>query len=198
MTLGQRIKEARMARGMTQKEVVGDYITRNMLSKIEHDSATPSVRTLSYLADILGVPVSEFLEESALSDGSAPDGLDEARALYRAGNYSGCADYLRKNPSAASTDEGYLLHAYACAAAAREALDSGARKLACELAEQGRYYNREGIYRAPHLELEFALLLGESEQTVEDIAILEQLYRVCGDYKNAYRCAMMQREKQNQ
>lgn len=46
MTLGQKIKEARLERNMTQKDVVGDYITRNMLSKIENDSATPSVKTL--------------------------------------------------------------------------------------------------------------------------------------------------------
>ena len=36
MTLGQKIKSARLARGMTQKELVGDAITRNMLSKIEN------------------------------------------------------------------------------------------------------------------------------------------------------------------
>ena len=50
MTLGQKIRAARQERGMTQKELVGHYITRNMLSKIENDSATPSVRTLEYLA----------------------------------------------------------------------------------------------------------------------------------------------------
>ena len=42
MTLGQKIREARQSKGMTQKELVGDYITRNMLSKIENDSAIPS------------------------------------------------------------------------------------------------------------------------------------------------------------
>ena len=30
-TIGQRIKEARLAKKMTQAEVVGDFITRNML-----------------------------------------------------------------------------------------------------------------------------------------------------------------------
>ena len=37
MTLGQKIKQARRNKGMTQRELVGDHITRNMLSKIEND-----------------------------------------------------------------------------------------------------------------------------------------------------------------
>ena len=56
MTLGQRIRQARIDRGMTQKQLVGDHITRNMLSKIENDSATPSVRTLEYIASRRSLP----------------------------------------------------------------------------------------------------------------------------------------------
>ena len=52
-TLGKRIKEARLAKKMTQSEVVGDFITRNMLSQIESGSATPSVKTLEYLCKVL-------------------------------------------------------------------------------------------------------------------------------------------------
>ena len=44
--LGRRIKEARLAKKLTQAEVVGDFITRNMLSQIESGSALPSVKTL--------------------------------------------------------------------------------------------------------------------------------------------------------
>ncbi|NCU26626.1 XRE family transcriptional regulator, partial [Candidatus Nomurabacteria bacterium] len=50
LPIGERIKELRLSRKMTQQEVVGDHITRNMLSKIENNSATPSVRTLEYIA----------------------------------------------------------------------------------------------------------------------------------------------------
>ena len=51
-TLGKRIKEARLSKKMTQSEVVGDFITRNMLSQIESGSATPSVKTLEYLCKV--------------------------------------------------------------------------------------------------------------------------------------------------
>ena len=54
-TLGKRIKEARLAKKMTQSEVVGDFITRNMLSQIESGSATPSVKTLEYLCKVLEI-----------------------------------------------------------------------------------------------------------------------------------------------
>ena len=88
MTLGQKIKEARLSRGMTQKELVGDAITRNMLSKIENDSAAPSMRTLEYLAGALGLPAGYFLDQAPISDGTVPDGLDEARAAYRQRRWS--------------------------------------------------------------------------------------------------------------
>lgn len=54
--LGRKIKEARIAKKMTQAEVVGDYITRNMLSQIESGAACPSIKTLEYLAKVLELP----------------------------------------------------------------------------------------------------------------------------------------------
>jgi len=160
MTLGQKIKDVRVARGMTQKEVVGDYITRNMLSKIENDSATPSVRTLEHLAGALGLPTGYFLDQAGVSDGSSPDGLDEARAAFRAKNWAQCLRHLEADTTAGTTDEGYLLHAYAGAFAAREALEKGEPAAARELAETAQYYNQEGMYFSPHLAAELALTLG--------------------------------------
>ena len=75
MNLGEKIKAARLERHMTQKDVVGDYITRNMLSKIENGSATPSVKTLEYLAGALGLPAGYFMNDSTgdeLTPGSVP------------------------------------------------------------------------------------------------------------------------------
>jgi len=62
MTLGQKIRELRLARQWTQKELAGDFITRNMLSQIENDGATPSMKTLEYLASKLEKPVGYFFE----------------------------------------------------------------------------------------------------------------------------------------
>lgn len=61
--LGQRIKEARLSKKMTQSEVVGSFITRNMLSQIESGNAVPSMKTLTYLAKVLELPLSALLQD---------------------------------------------------------------------------------------------------------------------------------------
>lgn len=62
--LGKRIKEARIAKKMTQSEVVGSFITRNMLSQIENGTATPSVKTLTYLSKTLEIPLDQLLPDA--------------------------------------------------------------------------------------------------------------------------------------
>jgi tetratricopeptide (TPR) repeat protein len=62
ITLGQKLKKARIAKNLTQQDVAGDFITRNMLSKIENDLAKPSIKTIEYLTKRLSKPISYFLE----------------------------------------------------------------------------------------------------------------------------------------
>lgn len=62
MTLGKKIHLLRIDRKMTQQDLVGDFITRNMLSQIENDVATPSMKTLQYLAEKLEVPISYLVD----------------------------------------------------------------------------------------------------------------------------------------
>lgn len=85
MTMGQRIRGARIAAGLSQRELAGSEITRNMLSSLEHDTANPSVATLRYLSERLGRPVSYFLGE---------DGASEAVTAFRDGNYRRCRELL--------------------------------------------------------------------------------------------------------
>jgi len=63
MELGARLKQARLDAGLSQRQLCGDVITRNMLSQIENGSAKPSMDTLRYLAGRLGKTVGFFLEE---------------------------------------------------------------------------------------------------------------------------------------
>ena len=67
MELGQRLKAARLERGLSQRQLCGDVITRNMLSQIENGAARPSMDTLRYLAGELEKPLSFFLEEDAVT-----------------------------------------------------------------------------------------------------------------------------------
>ena len=59
--VGRRIREARVLAGLTQEELAGGDITRNMLSRIENGAALPSLPTLCALADRLGIPAGAFL-----------------------------------------------------------------------------------------------------------------------------------------
>ena len=47
MTLGEKIRQARLEAGLSQRQLCGDTVTRNMLSQIENGSARPSMDTLS-------------------------------------------------------------------------------------------------------------------------------------------------------
>lgn len=67
MGLGEKIKQARLAAGLSQRQLCGEVITRNMLSLIENGSARPSMDTLAYFARQLGKPISFFLEEDAVT-----------------------------------------------------------------------------------------------------------------------------------
>ena len=63
MTIGEKLRQARLEMGLSQRQLCGEVVTRNMLSLIENGSAKPSMKTLQYLASQLGKSVSYFLEE---------------------------------------------------------------------------------------------------------------------------------------
>ncbi len=65
MTLGEKIRTLRKEKKLTQKELVGEEFTRNMLSRIESDDALPSLSNLLYLAEKLDIPVGYLLDEEA-------------------------------------------------------------------------------------------------------------------------------------
>ena len=64
MDLGQKLKAARLEAGLSQRQLCGDTITRNMLSQIENGTPKPSFATLQALCAKLGKPVSYFWEDA--------------------------------------------------------------------------------------------------------------------------------------
>ena len=97
MTIGTRILQAREESGLSQRQVAGEHMTRNMLSSLEHDKAKPSLDTLCYLSRVLDKPVGWFLGE----DGPQIRGLDRfraARECYDLGSWRECLDHLSQIP----------------------------------------------------------------------------------------------------
>ncbi len=63
MHLGEKIKNLRISKKITQSTLAGDKITRNMLSQIENEKAMPSLETLTYIAKELDMPISYFFSD---------------------------------------------------------------------------------------------------------------------------------------
>ena len=100
MELGEKIRQARLDAGLSQRQLCGEVITRNMLSLIESGRARPSMDTLLHLAQQLGKPVGYFLEEQA-DPPESPERKQTRLALARQ-----CAAVLE---DAAHKDESWYL-----------------------------------------------------------------------------------------
>lgn len=133
MTMGQRILRARQEAKLSQRQLAGGEITRNMLSALEHDTANPSVATLRYLSERLGKPISYFLGE----DQQPVDGYDiltSARAAFDAGEYRRCTELLAEGePGAVIAREWRLLILLSQMRLAEQAIDEDRLPYAREL-----------------------------------------------------------------
>ncbi len=93
MNIGQKIKELRSAKMMTQQELAGEHITRNMLSRIENGCALPSLPTLLYISERLGVPAGFLLvgenEEFQYKKAAR---MPDIMSAYQAGDWEICRD----------------------------------------------------------------------------------------------------------
>ena len=143
MELGQRIKEARLEAGLSQRQLCGEVITRNMLSQIENGAARPSMATLQYLAGRLGKSVSFFLEDAAVSPNQAR--MDAARTAFQArdfrGSLSALAEYIGPDP--VFDGEKHLLEALCCIFLAEEAPSAALLEQAAAAGAQTPYYTPE-------------------------------------------------------
>lgn len=105
--LGERIRELRTRLGITQKELAGDKITRNMLSLIESGNASPSVSTLLYIAERLGTSAGYFFTSTEEDEGRyfKLSVIDELKTSFREKNYNECENLLLSIPHSAWDDE---------------------------------------------------------------------------------------------
>ncbi len=181
MTLGQKIKEARLERKMTQKEVVGDYITRNMLSKIENDSATPSVKTLEYLAGVLGLPAGYFMSDTAAGDEVTPEAVEKARCAFREERYADCLDCLEHvdTENCGYREEVELLKARAAICLGKQFLRDGMPVEAEKNIRLAMDCNEQTMYRSAAFRTEALLLLARCrmEQGGEGFEDAMEAYR---------------------
>lgn len=158
--LGRRIREARLARKLTQSEVVGDFITRNMLSQIESGAAAPSMRTLEYLAQKLSVPVSRLIETSNYAD--ATEGLIGAKRALAEGEYE-LVITIAGQLEIPFYDEAVALLARSYLALAQQHLKAGEFSSACAQARLAAEKSQLGAYASREIRSEALLVLDEAK-----------------------------------
>lgn len=162
MTIGQRLKDARLAAGLSQRQLCGDTITRNMLSQIENGVARPSMETLQTLAKRLNKPVSYFLEETG-------DPNQEARDYFGRQDYEGvCKALGGYQPGETDRDEYYLLNALSCLKLAEQAVAQGRLPYAASLLEDCAAAGKQTIYFTPESERRRLLLLAQARQSEKE------------------------------
>ena len=178
MNLGEKLRQARLEAGLSQRQLCGDMITRNMLSQIESGKAGPSMATLQYLAGQLGKPVSYFLEEdTALSANIAT--MEQARQAYARRDHGLVLQVLEKyqQPDPLFDQEYAYLMALSALERAASLLEGVDYLQAVPLLEQinrGSIYYREDMERRRK-----SLLLRSYERT-------EQYYKDRQDFQQAY------------
>ena len=180
MELGEKLKAARLEAGLSQRQLCGDTVTRNMLSQIESGKARPSMDTLLVLANRLGKPISWFLEESTP--------LDRAVSAFEGCRYKEALSALE---DCAADGHVQLLRKLCLLELGRQALESDRLPYARELLEKAGKV--KGAYAVPGLEGERRLLLamagGEAAAGDDRLWLIQAETALdCGDTIHAESC----------
>ena len=154
MNIGERIRELRISKLMTQADLAGDRITRNMLSCIENGSANPSLSTIVYIAGRLGVPAGFLLAEQG--DEMAyrkMSNLSNIKKAYTTGDVQSCRS-LCLSGCPEPDDEISLLLANCDAEIAAEEFWSGRLRSSCRFFDEALSYAEKTIYSTDAIEAE--------------------------------------------
>lgn len=220
MELGEKIRRARLDAGLSQRQLCGEDITRNMLSLIENGGAKPSMKTLTILANRLGKSVSYFLDdnaqdpseltESANALAQAERALAQGKDIYAGQLLSSVTSPLllrhklllsARLPGAdpeeicqqlPSLDEELLLRAEA-ALQRKEFIHCLHLLTAAENRESPRWNLLMGRLAMARKDWSRAIPCLEKSEEPASIPLLEICFRELGDFRRAYEYACKQK-----
>lgn len=154
MNIGEKIRSLRVAKLMTQSELAGNQITRNMLSCIENGSAQPSLSTIRYIAKALNVPVGFLLaDEGDEIVYQKMSGLPNIKRAYRVGDWMGCRS-LCQTSCPEPDDEIRLILSTCDLEIAKSAFWEGKIRYACRFFDEAMLYAADTLYPAEHVQAE--------------------------------------------
>ena len=157
MNVGEKIRSLRQAKLMTQSELAGTKITRNMLSCIENGRAQPSIQTIVYLAERLGVSVGFLLAE-------ARDELlyrkmnsfENIKKAFCEKNWESCRSLCR-SVSNEPDDELCMILAQSDVGIAEDTFWKGKLREACRYFDEALDYAGKTVYPQPQIKAVTAL-----------------------------------------
>ena len=167
MELGQRIKQARLEAGLSQRQLCQDLITRNMLSQIENGSAKPSMDTLQKLAARLGRSAGWFLDQQ---DVQLPNQsvMERARRVNGIQRLQILKDY--QGPDPVFDPERWLMEALSCMEMAQTAIAEGKLPYARTLLAQAKAAGEQTPYYTEPLRRQWLLLQFEAGASAAELA----------------------------
>jgi len=139
LRLGERLRQLRVAAGLTQSELAGDRFSKEYVSQIERGKTRPTHETVEWLAARLGVDPG-FLANGVATDerGRLEAALARAETLLEAGDNDECAaEYESLVPAARATALPEL-EARALLGAGRVQMRVGALRVAFDLLSKAR------------------------------------------------------------
>jgi len=194
--IGDRIKQLRLSKLMTQSDLAGTQITRNMLSSIEHGTALPSLPTAIYLAGRLNVPVGYLLaEEESEFFYRKMTGMPNIRRAFAERDYAGCLSLL-DSLGDGQDDELSLLRAECEYGLARDAFEKGRLRLAVAALDRAYKATDNTVYELGWLRERIAVchryLSSLSGTLVSDVLDAEEIENACalGDFWVEYIMAL--------
>src|SRR5919201_609430 len=139
LRLGERLRQLRVAAGLTQSELAGERFSKEYVSQIERGKTRPTRETVEWLAVRLGVDPG-FLANGVATDerGRLEGALARAEALIEAQrNEEAAAEYETLVPASRATGL-HELEVRALVGAGRTQMRLGALRVALELLNEAR------------------------------------------------------------
>lgn len=162
MELGEKLRQARQEKGLSQRQLCGDTITRNMLSLIENGAAAPSLETLQFLASRLEKPIGYFLGEASVTSPNQAV-IQEVRLCLEEGALTTALEQLRRYqaPDPVFDQEAALLEVLVCIGLAEEMISRNKKPYAEELLQRAKLAGEKTVYYTRELERRRLLALAQ-------------------------------------
>ena len=150
MNLGEKIKNLRISKNITQNALSGDKITRNMLSQIENGKAMPSLETLTYIANELKMPLSYFFsEDEDTFFYEKKSAINDIYTAFKNKAYKHCINLIGRLSK--KDDELLLLLASSHFELGKQSFFSGSLISAKESLDAAKEYSEKTVFNTEHI-----------------------------------------------